>query len=204
MKLNFLLLLLFPFIMAYGQPAFTQKKFTGIVCKVYINYEARLSVGEYVYVAYNILPGKDAFTIEGKMRNNIPYGERIPYTKQEQKKTNPNSIINLNMFLDVDRYYSEKETYTVNGKAYQVYKHINYNCYDLLCGSKHGHMPYETGETWFSPDYGILISFHGREYDVLQHISEVTVPYELIIAIMKANKFPDKIIQQYKSDATGG
>jgi len=95
--------------------------------------------------------------------------------------------------------YLKKSLYSVGGKSYVVYKHINYNCYDPRCGTKHNHTTFNTGETYFSPEYGILVEVDDQkmQYNLLAKIKEKNVPHGLVIQILKNIKADNKIIQEY-------
>ncbi|MBK7855216.1 MAG: hypothetical protein IPJ79_10175 [Bacteroidetes bacterium] len=98
-----------------------------------------------------------------------------------------------------ERYVSEKFTYKVGDTSYLIYKHINYNCYDPYCGSKHNHITSVSGETYFSPEFGILVSVDNRnlEFNLMAKIKGKKIPYDLIIEILKSRKTDKKIIQEY-------
>lgn len=188
-------------------PSIEPKKYTDVHCMLLINYP-KISNGEYVYKKYSIIKDKSEFRIEREYRNKSINHRVIPFTKEEQEffgsikdSTTQNTkatSIKLGNF-NSDNYASSKETYTVNNIIYTVYKHIDYNCYDPFCGTKHGHTTHEIGVTYFSPEYGILVSKDeaSMEYELLASIKEREVPYDLIIDIMKQNKMDERIINTY-------
>ncbi|MBL0317400.1 MAG: hypothetical protein IPP69_17200 [Flavobacteriales bacterium] len=157
---------------------------------------------------YTIVRGEHEFRIERKYRNGLLNQRNIPYTKEmlDQYANEPDSnsqksrLANIEMgFSHSDNYVSTIETYHVNQKAYRIFKHIDFNCYDPFCGTKHGHTTHTTGETYFSPEYGILISKDeaDMEYEILATIFEHEVPHDLIIEIMKKNNMNERIINTY-------
>ena len=182
-------------------------KFSNVHCMVLINYP-KMSCGEYVYKNYTIVRGEHEFRIERKYRNGLVNQRNIPYTKEmlhqyanERDSSTQQSALadmNLGSFLS-DNYFSTRETYTVNEKTYTIYKHVDFNCYDPFCGSKHGHTTHTIGETFFSPEYGILISKDeaDMEYEILATIFEHEVPFDLIIEIMKKNNMNERILKKY-------
>jgi hypothetical protein len=188
-------------------PSVNPKRYTDVHCMLLINYP-KISYGEYVYKRYSITADKSEFRIEREYRNREKNFRVIPFTKDEKekydtikdsnaKKSAPSKLEFKNFIAD--HYVSTKETYTVNGTTYAVYKHIDFNCYDPFCASKHGHFTHPIGVTYFSPDYGILISKddENMQFELLASIREREVPYDLIIAIMKQNKMDERIIATY-------
>ncbi|MGE0634974.1 MAG: hypothetical protein AB7G44_06515 [Bacteroidia bacterium] len=175
--------------------------FTDVKCATYIDYPGGLSAGYSRYASYTISKGSKEFDIKAKSAVGWDLNARVPYAKEEHAKQKQDSTLWFFSQFDPDRYYSVKEVYFVNGKDYTVYKHLDYNCYDILCGSMHGHMPVNTGTTWFSPDYGILIQqVHDREYDVIISMKEKEIPRDLVLAILKKAEAPAVVVERYKSD----
>lgn len=184
----------------------TQPKiYTEVHCMLLINYP-KISYGEYVYKKYSIIADKSEFRVEREYRNKETNSSVIPYPQEVQNKnindSNPDKRESLKRKLanfNADHYTSIIETYTVNQTVYTVYKHIGFNCYDPFCGSKHGHTTERTGVTYFSPEFGILISKDdsNMQFELLASIKEREVPYDLIIHIMKENKMDERIIKTY-------
>lgn len=100
-----------------------------------------------------------------------------------------------------DRIYSQEINYIINGKNYSLLKHVDYNCYDPLCGSRHSHVTHITGVTYFSPDYGIL--YCGRNgnvtLEIMVSIEGINVPKDLILKILEEEKVRSEIIEKYKA-----
>lgn len=179
----------------------SSQTFTDVKCATYIDYPGGLSAGYSRYTSYTISKGSKEFNIEAKSAIGWDLIARVPYAKDEQLKEKKDSTMLFFDLFDSNHYISVKEVYTVNGKDYTVYKHLDYNCYDTFCGSRHGHMPVNTGTTWFSPDYGILIrEIHDREYDVMISMKEKAIPRDLLLAIMKKAEAPATVVERYKSD----
>lgn len=175
--------------------------FTDVKCATYIDYEHDLSAGYSRYTSYTISKGSKEFNIEAKSAIGWDLTASVPYAKEEHPKEKKDSTMLFFDLFDSNHYISVKEVYTVNGKNYTVYKHLDYNCYDPFCGSRHGHMPVNTGTTWFSPDYGILIrEIHDREYDVMISMKEKAIPRDLLLAIMKKAEATATVVERYKSD----
>ena len=192
------LLLPFFFLLLSNSSAQT---FTDVKCATYINYEHGLSAGYSKYASYTISKGSKEFDIKGKSAIGWDLNARVPYAKEEHAKEKQDSILLFFDQFDPDHYVSVKEVYTINGKDYTIYKHLDYNCYDMFCASMHGHMPVNTGTTWFSSDYGILIrEIHDREYDVMISMKEKEIPRDLVLAILEKAKAPSVIVERYKSD----
>lgn len=188
-------------------PLIRNKFFTDVHCMLLINYP-KISYGEYVYNKYFIKTGKFEFRVDREYRNGENNSRIIPFTKEEKVNKQNTIESDTEMFeqlkfisagFEAKHYFSTKETYTVNDTGYIVYKHIDFNCYDPLCSSKHGHIAHSTGVTFFSPVYGILISkdFQNMQFELLKSIKECEVPYDLIIDIMKHNKMDEQIIDTY-------
>lgn len=175
--------------------------FTDVKCATYIDYEHGLSAGYSKYASYTISKDRKEFDIKGKSAIGWDLNARVPYEKADLNKAKKDTLIDWLLMFDADTYYSTKEVYSVNGKDYTIYKHLDYNCYDPLCSSRHGHMPVNTGTTWFSPEYGILIRMiHDREYDVMISMKEKEIPRDLVLAILEKAKAPSVIVERYKSD----
>lgn len=192
------LLLPFFFLLLSNSNAQT---FTDVKCATYIDYEHGLSAGYSRYVSYTISKGSREFDIKAKSAIGWDLNARVPYAKEEHAKQKQDTTMWFLDFFDTDYYVSVKEVYAVNGKDYTIYKHLDYNCYDAFCSSKHGHMPVNTGTTWFSSDYGILIrEIHDREYDVMISMKEKEIPRDLVLAIMRKAEAPATVVGRYKSD----
>lgn len=175
--------------------------FTDVKCATYIDYPGGLSAGYSRYASYTISKGSKEFDIKGKSAIGWDLNARVPFAKEEHAKEKKDSTVLFLGLFDNNHYVSVKEVYSVNGKDYTVYKHLDYNCYDPFCSSRHGHMPVNTGTTWFSPDYGILIRMiHDREYDVMISMKEKEIPRDLVLAIMKKAEAPATVVERYKSD----
>ena len=170
----------------------------------YIGFHGE-KVQEFNYSGGTILAGKTNYDIEM-----IIHGHKrkfwFPFTKQEAdslkaKDSIPKTevIPGLNTAVS-DRYYSEKVTYTLKDKKYTVYKHVDYNCYDSLCGSRHDHITFRTGITYFSPDYGLLfISLNNNmTLEILVSLNGKEAPKDLVLAILKENNISPDILKKYK------
>lgn len=180
---------------------YAQVKFTDVKCATYIDYPGGLSAGYSRYASYTISKGTREFDIKAKSAIGWDLNARVPYAKEDYRQEKQDTAQWLFGFFDMDHYVSVKEVYAVKDKDYTVYKHLDYNCYDMFCSSMHGHMPYNTGTTWFSPDYGILVQqVHDREYNVMISMKEKEIPRELVLAILEKAKAPAVIIERYKSD----
>ncbi len=180
---------------------YPQVQFTDVKCATYIDYPGGLSAGYSRYTSYTISKGSREFDIQAKSAIGWDLNARVPYAKEEHAKQKQDSTLLFFDQFDSDHYVSVKEVYSVNGKDYTIYKHLDYNCYDMFCSSHHGHMPVNTGTTWFSPDYGILIShIHDSEYDVMISMKEKEIPRDLVLAIMKKAAAPATVVERYKSD----
>lgn len=168
-----------------------------------INYTQGVSSGVNYYNKYVVKRRQNDFIIEATSGNKKIHPWTIPLTKNE-KEINAKTLKNekqsfLSITPKIDNYVSEKLTYNIGKTSYIVYKHIDYNCYDPHCGTKHNHTTFATGETYFSPDFGILLSVDNRnlEFNILYRIKEKKVPTDLILQILKNRKTDDKIIKEY-------
>lgn len=177
--------------------------FSNVECLLLINYSHELSSGVNYYDKYVIKRRAKDFLIEASSANKIIYPWTVPLSKNEIAK-NTDKIRNakqsyLVLKSSTDNYVSEKLSYKIGNTSYLVYKHFNYNCYDPLCGTKHNHTTFVSGETYFSPDFGILLSVDNRnlEFNILYRMKEKKVPSDLILKILKNRKTDDKIIQEY-------
>jgi len=190
----------------FSQEHFKQKEtitFSNVECLLLINYSHELSSGVNYYDKYVIKRRAKDFLIEASSANKIIYPWTVPLSKNEIAK-NVDTIRNpkqsyLITKSKIENYVSEKLTYKIGNTSYLVYKHIDYNCYDPHCGSKHNQTTFVTGETYFSPDFGILLSVDNRnlEFNILYRIKEKKVPSDLILKILRNRKTDDKIIQEY-------
>jgi hypothetical protein len=176
---------------------------SNVECLLLINYTQGVSSGVNYYNKYAIKRRQNDFIIEATSGNKKIYPWTIPLTKNE-KEINAKTLKNekqsfLSITPKIDNYVSEKLTYNIGKTSYIVYKHIDYNCYDPHCGTKHNHTTIATGETYFSPDFGILLSVDNRnlEFNILYRIKEKKVPTDLILQILKNRKTDDKIIKEY-------
>lgn len=117
------------------------------------------------------------------------------------KINNVDTLPQNQFFPPIELINSEEISYSLNNRNYKVLKHIDRNCYDPLCGSRHSHVTHITGVTYFSPDFGIL--FRGRNGNVtlemMVSIEGTVLPRELIIQILKEQNISDEIIEKYKS-----
>jgi hypothetical protein len=186
---------------------FESKNYTDVHCMLLINYPT-ISNGEYVYKLYSIKADSFGFRIERTYRNGQVNYREIPFTKEEKEKymNSRDSLANRSYPIKfqfgnkrADIYTSSKESYRINQTDYVIYKHIDYNCYDPFCMSKHGHVRQVTGVTYFSPEYGILISKDesNMEFELLKSIKGKEVPYDLIIEIMKRDKMNERVVNTY-------
>lgn len=176
---------------------------SNVECLLLINYSHKLSSGINHYDKYVIKRRAKDFLIEATSAKMKLHPWTIPLSKNELEN-NAKTIQNKNQpFLSLksvsDNYFSEKLNYKIGNSSYLVYKHIDYNCYDPHCGSKHGHTTFVTGETYFCPYFGILLSVDNTntEYNILYRIKEKEVPHDLILQILKNKKTDVKIIQEY-------
>jgi hypothetical protein len=169
--------------------------FTDVQCLQLINYSHGLSSGLIIYPKYSIKKRKTDFLIEADLKNNNNYSWAVPYSNREiTKKGNKDKSKSKH-------YISEKQTYKVNDRFYIIYKHISYNCYDPFCATKHNHISSITGETYFSPEYGIIFSVDNQNliFNLMTKIAEKKIPYDLIIQILAQRKTDIKIIEEYIS-----
>ncbi len=177
--------------------------FSNVECLLLINYSHELSSGVNYYKKYVIKRRAKDFLIEASSANKIIYPWTVPLSKSEIEK-NTKTIKNAKQLYlipksSTDNYVSEKLSYKIGNTSYLVYKHINYNCYDPFCGTRHNHTTFVSGETYFSPDFGILLSVDNRnlEFNILYRMKEKKVPSDLILQILKNRKTDDKIIKEY-------
>ena len=203
--LNIILYLLWQFH-GFSQEHLKPKEnitFSNVECLLLINYSHELSSGVNYYKKYVIKRRAKDFLIEASSANKIIYPWTVPLSKNEIEK-NTKTIKNAKQSYlipksSTDNYVSEKLSYKIGNTSYLVYKHIDYNCYDPFCGTKHNHTTFVSGETYFSPDFGILLSVDNRnlEFNILYRMKEKKVPSDLILQILKNRKTDDKIIQEY-------
>lgn len=179
------------------------RTFSNVECLLLINYSHELSSGVNYYNKYVIKRRAKEFVIEATSAKKKLHPWTVPLSKNELEKNAKTIQYSNRQFLSVksvsDNYVSEKLNYKIGNTSYLVYKHIDYNCYDPHCGTKHGHTTFVTGETYFSPDFGILLSVDNTntEYNILYRIKEKKVPDDLILQILKNRKTDDKIIREY-------
>lgn len=177
--------------------------FSNVECLLLINYSHELSSGVNYYDKYVIQRREKDFLIEATSGKKKIYPWTVPLTKSEieakAKAIKNEKQSYLLTKSKIDNYFSEKLTYRIGNASYIVYKHIDYNCYDPHCGTKHNHTTFVTGETYFSPDYGILLSVDNTdlEFNILYRIKGKKVPYDLILQILKNRKTDDKIIKEF-------
>jgi hypothetical protein len=179
--------------------------FSNVQSLLLINYSHGLSSGKNVYTKYQITKRKTEFLIEAFSDKQIKSSWTIPYSKSEIESNNDmdrsEKTLDKKLIIKTqsEHYFSEKQTYTINKKSYVIYKHIDYNCYDPFCGTKHNHTTFNTGETYFSPEFGILLGVDDQnlEYNLMARIKEKEVPHDLILHILKERKTDKKIIQEY-------
>lgn len=177
--------------------------FTNVECLLLINYSHKLSSGVNYYNKYVIKRRAKDFLIEATSGQRELYPWTVPLSKSEIEKNTKtvNDKQQSKLFIKSisDNYVSEKLNYKIGNNSYEVYKHINYNCYDPQCGTKHNHTTFVSGETYFSPDFGILLSLDNRnlEFNILYKIKEKKVPSDLILHILKERKTDNKIVQEY-------
>lgn len=180
-----------------------KRVFSDVQCLLLINYPKGISSGINHYQKYFIEKRERDFLIEAVSGHKAIYPRTVPLALNETAKT-ANKVISdlrtlhLNEAI-LDHYVSEKQSYIIDDTTYLIYKHINYNCYDPFCGNKHSHTTFVTGETYFSPDFGILVGVAKNEmqFDILFKMKEKKVPHKLIIQILKNRNTEDKIIQEY-------
>jgi hypothetical protein len=179
--------------------------FSNVKSLLLINYSHGLSSGVNVYTKYQIKRRKTDFLIEAYSGKQIKSSWTIPYSKSEIESINDmdrsEKTLDKKLIIKTqsEHYFSEKRTYTINKKSYVIYKHIDYNCYDPFCGTKHNHTTFKTGETYFSPEFGILVGVDDQnlEYNLTARINEKEVPHDLILHILRERKTDKKIIQEY-------
>jgi len=179
--------------------------FSNVKSLLLINYSHGLSSGVNVYTKYQIKRRKTDFLIEAYSGKQIKSSWTIPYSKSEIESNNDmdrsEKTLDKKLIIKTqsEHYFSEKRTYTINKKSYVIYKHIDYNCYDPFCGTKHNHTTFKTGETYFSPEFGILVGVDDQnlEYNLTARINEKEVPHDLILHILRERKTDKKIIQEY-------
>jgi hypothetical protein len=177
--------------------------FTDVQCLLLNNYSPKLSSGVYFYPKYSIQRRKYDYLIKATSKSRNIYSWTVPLSGIEKRKKmdtikNPLKLKFSSRFKD-DRYISDIQTYKVGDSTYLIYKHINYNCYDPSCGTKHNHITSVDGETYFSPDYGILVTVDNQnmQYNLMAKIKGKKIPYDLIIQILKSRKTDNKIVQEY-------
>ena len=206
MRSLIMLIFLFFQFQVFSQKSIKPKetiKFSNVECLLLINYSHKLSSGINYYDIYEIKQRAKDFLIEATSAKNEIRTWTVPLTKNEinkNTKTNKNAKkLQLSTESRIDHYVSEELSYRIENTSYLIYKNINYNCYDPHCGTKHSHRTFITGETYFSPDFGILLSVDNRnlEFNILYRINEKKVPHNLILKILKYRKTDDKIIQEY-------
>lgn len=155
-------------------------------------------IQEFNYSECIIRAGEKSYTLEMTI-----HGHRrkfsFPFTKEDVTAKATSDIPNTDVAIN-DTFYAEKITYAFDGKEYILYKHIDYNCYDPLCGSRHGHRNMITGVTYFSPDYGLLFISQNNHMtlEILASLNGKEVPKDLIIAILKDNQIDNRVIKAYK------
>jgi len=211
MRTILLIIFLFGQLYCFGQDSPSKKQklrhrtsFYNVEYLLLINYPQRLSTGVNIYPRYFIKKRKIDFLIEATSTNykstwTIPHikneVQRMGKIARSQKAIKPKSLTKP----IVRNYVSEAQTYKIKGKSYKIYKHINYNCYDPFCGIKHNHITTITGETYFSPQFGIVVSVDDQnlEFKLITGINGKKIPNDLIIQILKNRNTDDKIIQAY-------
>lgn len=176
--------------------------YTHVECLLLINYSHELSSGVNRYDTYEITRRNHEYLIEASVGNRELHPWAVPLAKDEivkGKEANNAKQLTLSIPIKSDKYVSTKLSYSIGNTKYIVYKHIDYNCYDPRCGTKHGHTTFVTGETYFSPEFGILLSVDNSnmEFNILYRIKEKKVPYDLILKILKDRKTDDRIIQEF-------
>ncbi|MBK9422570.1 MAG: hypothetical protein KBH11_02020 [Bacteroidia bacterium] len=93
---------------------------------------------------------------------------------------------------------TEIKYYEFLGQTIPVYKVITYNCYDPMCGSKHGHTRHETGYLYFNKGLGILLKvIDDMQMEILQSMDGSPNPTSLIVKIMQDEKIDFKIIDSF-------
>jgi hypothetical protein len=206
MRSLIIIILVFGQFRCFSQEHLKQKEtitFTNVECLLLINYTHELSSGVNYYNKYVIKRRAKDFLIEATSGKRELYPWTVPLSKSEIEKNTKtvNDKQQSKLFIKSisDNYFSEKLTYKIGNNSYIVYKHINYNCYDPQCGTKHNHTTFVSGETYFSPDFGILLSLDNRnlEFNILYKIKEKKVPSDLILHILKERKTDNKIVQEY-------
>jgi hypothetical protein len=179
--------------------------FSDVHCLLLINYAHGLSFGEYIYPTYSIKKKGSAFVIEATDRKNQPISWSVPFTTAEMKKISKTDTDKSGQLQGIklnpksDHYISEVVQYKINDTVYNVYKHLDYNCYDRFCGTRHNHTTFPTGVTFFSPDYGILVQVDNQnmQFNLMARMKEKKIPHDLVIEILKSMNTDKRIIQQY-------
>lgn len=168
-----------------------------------IQYSNTISAGINYYENCFIKRRKKDFLIKATSSGKQLYSWTIPFPGIEKEmnidtaQTTKKSKLLINAY--VGRYVSEKQIYKLDDTSYLIYKHINYNCYDPYCGTKHNHVTGITGETYFSPAFGILVHVDNQhaQFNLLFKMKEKKVPHNVVIEILKSRKTDENIMQAY-------
>jgi hypothetical protein len=126
---------------------------------------------------------------------------KIPLPENKQQ------VDSLSLSLFTFKAKTEIKFYEFLGQTIPVYKVVTYNCYDPLCGNKHGHTRHETGyffnkglftESERQSGLGILLKvIDDNQMEILQSMDGSPNPKSLIAKIMQDEKIDFKIIDSY-------
>lgn len=117
---------------------------------------------------------------------------KIPLPENKQQ------VDSLSLSLFTFKAKTEIKFYEFLGQTIPVYKVVTYNCYDPLCGNKHGHTRHETGYFYFNKGLGILLKvIDDNQMEILQSMDGSPNPKSLIAKIMQDEKIDFKIIDSY-------
>ena len=104
-------------------------------------------------------------------------------------------------FMRDERIYSEPFVFKAGFREYTVYAQKNYNCYDPMCGQRHGHIRMYHGTTWIMEEFGpVLMIEEGTSVSILNHAETIGHPPKVLMEqlLLKAN-VPEAISQDYLS-----
>lgn len=81
---------------------------------------------------------------------------------------------------------------TFEGQKYQFYSMHSWLCHDPFCGSKHGHMNFES-ISFFSPDLGMIYTgYYGIRFP------DYNLPYEVVMYILNQSNLHETELDLYK------
>lgn len=110
--------------------------------------------------------------------------------------------------LSLDRFfrsdaliYSQPMIFKIGFREYTVYAQNIYNCYDPMCGQRHGHVRMYDGTTWIMKEFGpVLILEEGKSVTILNHAGTVGHPPKALMEqLLRKAKVPAAICSDYLS-----